>query len=109
MGSYKRVNHSYSRYKHEFGIALLRMPAKIKKLDVLYALEVYTKAKMSKPKLVKKWKRRSVALSGWNMQLLYDNELKKRVIVKCRIRVIAAFDWNEKIIPEKKWQSVGIL
>ena len=107
--SYRRVTDNYSRHKHEIGITLLRMPAKIKKMELQYALEVYTKSKMSKPKLVKKWKRKAVALSGWSMTVPLSDELRKRVIVHCRIRVIAAFDWNERNIKEKEWLSVGIL
>merc|ERR1711951_262612 len=78
----------------QFGIILLKMPAKIKKLELKYQLSVYTKTKLSAPKLERKWSRSAVALAGWTMDVLQKAQYKGKVTVKCSIRVIKAFDWD---------------
>ena len=89
-------------------IQMYRIPANIKKLDVMIKCRVNGKRYK---------KRRCVLKCGseqcfqWHPFKRYKNNdaVFKDVLIKIEIEIVAAFDYNDKEIPSTEWLKYGIL
>eukprot|EP01083_Nonionella_stella_P108990 317343_1 len=99
----------WTKGKYEIGIKLLRVPPRIKKMDIEYCFKINDKM----------YQRSAIILCGWTKSFKpfgdrnadYRVKLVKveRMEMECVIKVMDVFDYHDKRIPQDRWTEYGIL